>query len=289
MSKIAIVTDTNSGISPEEAIRYDIHVVPMPFMINGETFYEGINLSQEDFFIKQREQAEISTSQPSPDSILTLWDNLLETYDELVYLPMSSGLSGSCQTATMLAMGYEGRVEVVNNQRISVPLVRSILDAKQMAEKGYRAAEIKNFLEEDRFQTSIYIMVDTLEYLRKGGRITPSAAALGSLLRIKPVLQIQGEKLDSFAKARTVSAAKQTMLHAIISDITKRFGFSEDGDEFYIDFAYTECGEAALDFQKEVLQHFPNAESIISPLALSIACHIGPGALGIAVTRKNRF
>lgn len=287
MSKIAIVTDSNSGITQSEAEQLGIYVVPMPFTIEGETFFEGINLSQEEFFEKLKNDVEISTSQPTPDSILSLWDRLLTEYDQLVYLPMSSGLSGACQTAIMLAQDYDGRVEVVNNQRISVPLMRSIMDAYQLAEQGKNAAEIKAFLEDDKFNSSIYIMVDTLKYLKKGGRITPAAAALGSLLKLKPVLQIQGEKLDAFAKARTAAAAKQIMLTAIQNDITKRFDRSVDGSDFYVDFAYTGDKETALEFQKEILQHFPGASSHIAPLSLSVACHLGPGAIGIAVTTRN--
>ncbi len=287
MSRIAVVTDSNSGITQSEAAQLGIYVVPMPFMIGGETYFEGINLTQADFFEKLKNDVEISTSQPTPDTILTLWDRLLKEYDELVYLPMSSGLSGSCQTGMALAQDYDGRVEVVDNQRISVPLVHAIMDAVHMAEKGKSAAEIKAFLEEDKFNSSIYIMVDTLKYLRKGGRITPAVAAFGSLLKIKPVLQIQGEKLDTFAKARTLANARQIMLTAILNDVTKRFGLEPDSDQMYIDFAYTGDAAAAEAFRAEVLEHFPNAQSYIAPLSLSIACHTGPGALGIAVTLRN--
>ncbi len=215
MGKVAILTDSNSGILQAEAEELGIQVVPMPFMIEGKTFYEGIDLTQEDFYKKLAENVEISTSMPEPGSVMDLWDKLLETHDEVVYIPMSSGLSSSCETAMMLAQDYDGKVQVVNNQRISVTMRQSVLDALELAEEGRSAAEIKKILEDAKFDSSIYIMVDTLYYLKKGGRITPAAAAFGELLKIKPVLQIQGEKLDAFAKARTVKKAKQIMIKAI--------------------------------------------------------------------------
>ena len=223
MGKVAILTDSNSGILQAEAEELGIQVVPMPFMIEGKTFYEGIDLTQEDFYKKLAENVEISTSMPEPGSVMDLWDKLLETHDEVVYIPMSSGLSSSCETAMMLAQDYDGKVQVVNNQRISVTMRQSVLDALELAEEGRSAAEIKKILEDAKFDSSIYIMVDTLYYLKKGGRITPAAAAFGELLKIKPVLQIQGEKLDAFAKARTVKKAKQIMIKAIQDDLANRF------------------------------------------------------------------
>ncbi len=289
MSRTAIVTDSNSGITQAQAEQLGISVLPMPFMINGETYFEGVNLTQEEFYQKLKEGAEISTSQPDPDSVLTLWKKLLTGYDHILHIPMSSGLSGSCSTAHMLAQDFDGRVEVVDNQRISVTQFRSVLDAKQMAEKGMEACEIKEFLEKDRFNSSIYIMVDTLSYLKKGGRITPAAAALGTLLRLKPVLQIQGEKLDAFAKARTVSSARQIMIHAAQSDVTGRFGQTLEDCGMWVDFAHTDNEAAALSFQEEALASFPGAQSHLAPLSLSVACHIGPGALAVALTRKNQW
>ena len=262
-------------------------MLPMPFMIGGETFFEGINLTQEEFYEKLRTGIPVSTSQPTPDSVLRLWRRLLLDYDQIVHIPMSSGLSGSCQTAMMLADDFDGRVQVVNNQRISVTQRRSVVDAIHLAEKGMDAAQIREFLEKDKFNSSIYIMVDTLYYLKKGGRITPAAAALGTLLRLKPVLQIQGEKLDAFAKARTTASARQIMLNAVINDVTERFGRPLENCGMWIDFAHTQNEEAAKDFQKEVLAHFPGAESHIDPLSLSVSCHIGPGALAVAVTMRN--
>ncbi|HJA94383.1 MAG TPA: DegV family protein [Candidatus Eisenbergiella merdipullorum] len=287
MSKIAIVTDSNSGITQAEAEKLGIYVLPMPFMIGGETFFEGINLTQEEFYEKLRTGVPVSTSQPAPDSVLRLWRRILLDYDQIVHIPMSSGLSGSCQTAMMLSEEFDGRVQVVNNQRISVTQRRSVEDAIRLAGKGMDAVEIKEFLEKDKFNSSIYIMVDTLYYLKKGGRITPAAAALGTLLRLKPVLQIQGEKLDAFAKARTTTSARQIMLNAVINDVTGRFGQPLENCGMWIDFAHTQNEEAAGDFQKEVLSHFPGAQSHIDPLSLSVSCHIGPGALAVAVTKRN--
>lgn len=287
MPNLSIVTDSNSGITQLQAEELGISVLPMPFMINGETYFEGINLTQEEFYQKLQTGASISTSQPTPDSVLKLWKDLLKDYDEIVHIPMSSGLSGSCQTAMLLAEDFDGKVQVVNNQRISVTQRRSVMDAIHLAQKGLNAKEIKEFLEKDKFNSSIYIMVDTLTYLKKGGRITPAAAALGTFLRLKPVLQIQGEKLDAFAKARTTASARQIMLNAAKNDVTNRFGRPLENCGMWVDFAHSANQEAAEDFQKEALASFPGAESHMDPLSLSVACHIGPGSLAIAVTMRN--
>ena len=287
MPNLAIVTDSNSGITQLQAEELGISVLPMPFMINGETYFEGINLTQEEFYQKLQTGASISTSQPTPDSVLKLWKDLLKDYDEIVHIPMSSGLSGSCQTAMLLAEDFDGKVQVVNNQRISVTQRRSVMDAIHLAQKGLNAKEIKEFLEKDKFNSSIYIMVDTLTYLKKGGRITPAAAALGTFLRLKPVLQIQGEKLDAFAKARTTASARQIMLNAAKNDVTNRFGRPLENCGMWVDFAHSANQEAAEDFQKEALASSPGAESHMDPLSLSVACHIGPGSLAIAVTMQN--
>ena len=221
--RTAIATDSNSGITQEQAAKLGIYVLPMPFMINGEMFYEGVNLTHEEFFKRMEEGADITTSQPSPGEVTDFWDKLLKEYDEILYIPMSSGLSGSCQTAIMLADDYDGKVQVVNNQRISVTQEQSALDARDLAAKGYEAAQIKEILERTKYESSIYITLTTLKYLKKGGRITPAAAALGTLLRIKPVLTIQGEKLDAFSKARTAKQAKTIMLTALAKDLEERF------------------------------------------------------------------
>ena len=280
---IAIVADSNSGVTQNEARELGIHVLPMPFMINGEVYYEGIDLTHQEFYKRMEEGADITTSQPSPKDVLELWDNLLKEYDEIVYIPMSSGLSGSCQTAMMLADEYDGRVQVVNNQRISVTQRQSALDARDLAAKGYRAGEIKNILEETKFNSIIYITVDTLKYLRKGGRITPAAAALGTMLKIKPVLTIEGEKLDAFSKARTMKQARTTMLTALAHDLEERLG-DKNAFHTYLQIAHTCNEEAAEELKETVRELYPSAPVFVAPLSLSIGCHIGPGALAVACT-----
>ena len=286
MSKIAIVTDSNSGITQAEGARRGIHVLPMPFMIDEVTYYEDIDLTQEQFYEKLKSGANIATSQPSPDSVTSLWDKLLQEYDEIVHIPMSSGLSGSCQSAMAFAADYDGRVQVVNNQRISVTQRQSALDALQLADAGKNAAQIKEFLENDKFNSSIYIMLDTLYYLKKGGRITPAAAAIGTMLRLKPVLTIQGEKLDAFAKARTTSQGKTMMTNAIKKDINERFGGMTEDKHIWLQIAYTHDRAAAEQFRTEVETEFPGYDIHIDPLSLSVACHIGPGALALACCKK---
>ena len=285
MSKIALVADSNSGYTQEEANAAGIYLIPMPFYINEEEYFEGVNLTQEQFFEYLRNDASVSTSQPSPASILMLWDELLKTYDELIYFPMSSGLSGTCQTATMLAQDYDDRVFVVDNQRISVPLKHSIMDAAVMAEIGYRAREIKDYLERTKMDSAVYITVDTLKYLKKGGRVTPAAAALGTLLKIKPVLQIRGKKLDSYGKARTMNQAKKIMIDALKKDVEDVF--DGNAQEVHFDIAHTRNEKEAMAVKALIEENFPGCEvSIIDPLSLSIACHIGEGAVGVAWTRK---
>ena len=290
MKKIAIMTDSNSGITQKKAAGLGISVLPMPFMINDTTYFEDINLTQDRFYEFLENDAVVSTSQPSPDSLIHMFHKLLTEYDEVVHIPMSSGLSGSCQTACMLAQEpeFDGKVFVVNNQRISVTQTQSVLDAMELAKKGYDGAQIKKILEEDKFNSSIYIMLDTLFYLKKGGRITPAAAALGTLLKLKPVLQIQGEKLDAFAKARTKSAGKSMMLQAIKNDIENRFGgFDESAKErVTLHIAFTKDAEEAELWKQEVMEAFPGFRLKMAPLSLSVACHIGPGALALACTRN---
>ena len=283
--KIAIITDSNSGITQKQAAEMGIYVLPMPFMINNETYFEDITLTQNEFYERLASGAEVVTSQPSPDSVMKLWDELLEDHDEIVHIPMSSGLSGSCQSALMLAEDYEGRVQFVNNQRISVTQRQSALDALSLADKGMDAVQIKQFLEDDKFNSSIYIMLDTLYYLKKGGRITPAAAALGTILRLKPVLTIQGDKLDAFAKARTISQGKTMMINAIRNDMEKRFG-GANKDTIWLQIAYTYDLEAATQLRDEVAAQFPGFDIHMDPLSLSIACHIGPGSLAVACCKK---
>lgn len=285
MRKVAIISDSNSGILQEEARELGVYIVPMPFFMNNETYYEGVNFTQEEFYQKLEEGCDISTSMPSVASVTDLWDELLQEYEEIVHIPMSSGLSGSYETAAMLAQEYEGKVWVVNNQRISVTQRQSVLDAKALIEKGKTAEQVKEILEREKFSSSIYIMLNTLTYLKKGGRITPAAAAFGTLLRLKPVLQIQGEKLDAFAKARTDKQAKSIMIEAIKKDCANRFQDPE-GKHMHIEMAYTCDLETAEAFKEEVQKNFPESEIIMDPLSLSIACHIGPGALAVACSKK---
>lgn len=283
--KIAVVTDSNSGITQMEAKERGIFVLPMPFMINEETFFEDITLTQNEFYEKLESGADVVTSQPSPESVMKLWDQILEDNDEIVYIPMSSGLSGSCQSAIMLSEDYDGKVQVVNNQRISVTQRQSALDAKLLSERGMNAAEIKDFLEKDKFNSSIYIMLDTLYYLKKGGRITPAAAAIGTMLKLKPVLTIQGDKLDAFAKARTSNQGKTIMINAIRNDMESRFG-GASADNIWLEVAYTKNEETMKQFVAELEKEFPGFDIVANPLSLSVACHIGPGALAVACCKK---
>jgi DegV family protein with EDD domain len=282
---VAILTDTNSGFSNTEAEAAGIYLIPTPFYIDDRLYYEGIDLDHDRFYELQAADKEIHTSMPLVGDVLDKWDELLEEYDEVIYIPLSSGLSSSCETAMVMARDddYEDRVFVVNNQRISVTMKLSALEAKAMADQGKSASEIRDYLEEHALESSIYIMVDTLKYLKKGGRITPAAAAIGSLLRIKPILQIQGEKLDKFAQARTLKQARATMLDAIVSDMTDRFNDPE-GKNCVISIAHTCNYDAAVEFRDEVRARFPDKKIIIDPLSLVVACHIGPGSLAITTS-----
>lgn len=285
MSKVAILTDSNSGITQEEAEQAGMYVFPTPVYINDEVFYEGVDLTTDQFFARQAEGAEIKTSMPVVGDVIDKWESLLEEYDEVVYIPLSSGLSSSCETAIMLAEDYDGKVQVVNNQRISVTMKLSVYDAKRLADAGKSATEIKEILEAMKFESTIYIMVDTLEYLKKGGRITPAAAAIGSLLKIKPVLQIRGEKLDSFAKARTVKQAKQIMMDAIAKDMDEVL-HDPTGENTIIAMAHTQNEEEIAKFKAEVEERFPGHDIFVDPLSLVVSSHIGPGALAVTCTKK---
>lgn len=284
---VAILTDSNSGITQNCAKALGISVLPMPFYINDKLFYEDITLTQEEFYRHLEDDAEIHTSMPVVGEVLDRWDSLLKDYDEVVYIPMSSGLSSSCATAKTLAEDYDGRVQVVDNQRISVTQRQSVLDAVRLAELGYDAAGIKEYLEKTKFDSSIYIYVPTLKYLKKGGRVTPAAAALGTLLRIKPVLQIQGEKLDAFAKCRTMKASKTTMLKAIEDDIRDRFALEGEPDKYWISGAYSGARDEEVEqWVSEIQEVYPGKQIIMQPLSLSVSCHIGPGALAVTVSKK---
>ena len=285
MKSIAVVTDSNCGMSMEQAKALGLYMLPMPFFMNGKEFLEEVDMNQEEFFsrLEADPTIKVSTSQPSVESITTLWDELLKDHDEIVHIPMSSGLSSSCQTASMLADDYEGRVRVVNNQRISGTLRYSAIEALQQAKNGMSAAEIGDWLEKVRFDSSIYITVATLKYLKQGGRITPAAAAIGTMLKLKPVLQIQGEKLDSFAKARTMAQAKKIMTQAVRDDIANRFG-----ENINLDVIHSDNLAAAEEFRKEALETFPNLKEVnIFPLSLSVSCHIGPCSLAFTCSKVH--
>ena len=286
MSRIAIVTDSNSGITQKEGKELGISVIPMPFYINDELYFEDITLTQEEFYQRLDEDADIKTSQPAPGDVLDLWEKLLEDHDEIVHIAMSSGLSSSCATAAMLADDYDGKVQVVDNQRISVTQRQSVADAMKLAEEGKTAKEIKDILEADKLDSGIFIMVDTLKYLKKGGRVTSAGAAIGTVLGIKPVLQIHGEKLDAFAKTRGVKQAKKKMIAAVRKELEERFPDGDFAKHAYLQSAYTKDKEAALKWKEELMAEFPEMEFQQDPLSLSVACHIGAGALAVAWTHK---
>ena len=289
MSRVAIITDSNSGITQAEGKKLGVKVVPMPFFIDGQQYYEDIDLTQEQFYEKLKSDADISTSQPSVGEIQDAFDEMLKDYDEVVYIPMSSGLSGTCQTATMVADDYDGKVEVVNNQRISVTQRQSVLDALALADKGYNAAKIKEILEREKFSSSIYITLDTLKYLKKGGRITPAAAAIGTVLKLNPVLQIQGEKLDAYAKTRGKASAKKIMLKAMDDDLANRFADAYAQRKVHMEAAYAGNPEEAEEWAAVIKEHYPDLDFNMNALSLSVACHIGPGALAITATKVLKY
>ena len=287
MSRVAILTDSNSGISQDEAKKLGIYVLPTPFYINDKLYYEGVNLTSEKFYKLQEKGADIKTSMPIVGDVMDMWNKLLEEYDEVIYIPLSSGLSASCQTAITMASEepYCDRVFVVNNQRISVTMKLSVLEAKHLADEKKTGEQIREYLEKTKFDSSIYLMVNTLDYLKKGGRITPAAAAIGSLLRIKPVLQIQGEKLDAYAKARTVKQAGEVMIEAITKDLSERFN-DPDARDSIIAMAYTRDTEQAEIIREEVMRRFPGKSVVLEPLSLVVACHTGPGAIGMTASKS---
>lgn len=285
MRKVAIISDSNSGITQEEAKKLGISVIPMPFYIDGELYLEDVNLTQEAFYEKLTEDAEISTSCPSPAEVMELWDEKLKTYEQVIYIPMSSSLSSSCQTAIMLSQEYDGRVQVVDNQRISVSQKQSVMEALRMAEQGMDAGQIKEILEKEKLEASIYITLDTLKYLKKGGRITPAAAAVGTVLNLKPVLQIQGEKLDAYGKVRGKKQAMKMMIKALQDDLADRFADAAVGKGISLYSAYTCSREEAEEYVKELEEIF-GAKFILEPLSLSVSCHIGPGAIGIGAVKN---
>lgn len=285
MGNVAIVTDSNSGISQAEGKELGIYVIPMPFLVDGKLYFEDVDMNKEQFYHFLENDADLSTSQPSPGDVMDLWDKLLKEYDEIVHIPMSSGLSASCSTAMGLARDYDGKVQVVDNQRISVTMQQSVMDAKHFVAAGKSATQIKEILEKEALESSIYLMVDTLKYLKKGGRITPSAALLGSALNLKPILQIQGDKLDAYKKVRGVKAAKKNMLEAMKKDVEGRFSDYVTKGQLKLHVAYTTDEETARQWKEEVQSVFPNiAISRMDPLSFSVTCHTGPGVLAIAAS-----
>lgn len=285
MGNVAIVTDSNSGISQAEGKELGIYVIPMPFLVDGKLYFEDVDMNKEQFYHFLENDADLSTSQPSPGDVMDLWDKLLKEYDEIVHIPMSSGLSASCSTAMGLARDYDGKVQVVDNQRISVTMQQSVMDAKHLVAAGKSAAQIKEILEKEALESSIYLMVDTLKYLKKGGRITPAAALLGSALNLKPILQIQGDKLDAYKKVRGVKAAKKNMLEAMKKDVEGRFSDYVTKGQLKLHVAYTTDEETARQWKEEVQSVFPDiAISRMDPLSFSVTCHTGPGVLAIAAS-----
>lgn len=285
MGNVAIVTDSNSGISQAEGKELGIYVIPMPCLVDGKLYYENVDITKEQFYHFLESDADLTTSQPSPGDVMDLWDKLLKEYDEIVHIPMSSGLSASCSTAMGLAQDYDGKVQVVNNQRISVTMQQSVMDAKHLAATGKSAAQIKEILEKEALESSIYLVVDTLKYLKKGGRITPAAALLGSALNLKPLLQIQGEKLDAYKKVRGMKAAKKNMLDAMKKDVEGRFADYVAKGQLKLHVAYTTDEETAKQWMEEVQNAFPDLTiTRMDPLSFSITCHTGPGVLAIAAS-----
>lgn len=283
---VAVITDSNSGITQSGAKEMGIRVVPMPFYINEKVYYEDITMTQEEFYQYLEQKVDVKTSQPTPEDLMKIWKEALNEYDEVVYIPMSSGLSSSCATSQMLAAedSFEGRVHVVNNQRISITQRQATLDAIELADRGFSGKEIADILTRDKMESSIYIMMDTLYYLKKGGRITPAAAAIGTLLKIRPVLQIQGDKLDAYTKVKTVKQGKTAMMKAIRKDMAERFG-DASGLNCHLAIAHTSGPEDVEEYWNEVKEEFPEHSIHMDPLSLSVACHIGPGALAIGVSK----
>ena len=286
--KVAIMTDDNSGMTREEAAGLGIFIMPMPFFINGELTYQSETFTRKDFYNKLAEGADVSTSQPSPGDVMDMWNDILSKgYDEIVYIPMSSGLSASCESAKIFSEEYDGKVHVVDNHRISVTMEESVINAIEYAKEGLSAAEIKERLEKEAYDATIFITVEDLNYLKKGGRVTAAAAAIGTILNLKPVLTIQGEKLDAYAKERGMKKARHTMIEAMQKEVQTRFKELYDNDNFKMCIAYSDVYDETLQgWVDEVKEAFPDKELLIRPLSLSIGCHIGPGALAIAGCRK---
>lgn len=280
--KVAIVSDTNCGITLDEAKELGIYLVTMPFFVDGEEYYEYKTMNHEMFFEQLRAGKDVSTSMPSPADLLDMWEKLLEEYDEIVHIPMSSGLSGSCHAAMGFAEGYDGKVVVIDNKRISVIMKQSVIEAKHMADKGMSANQIKEYLENDALNSAVYVAVDTLEYLKKSGRVTPAAAAIGSVLNIKPVLQIRGGKLDAYKKVRGMKQATRALFEGIRTEMETRFA----GKDIVIRAAYSGNDEVKNSWEEAIKEEFPDREVEMDMLPISICCHVGEGAMGIGIMEK---
>lgn len=282
---VAVITDSNSGITQTEAKQLGCTVVPMPFLINGEEYFEEINLSQEEFYEKLLSGADVSTSQPNIYSVMEMWTEALKDHDEVIYIPMSSGLSNSCETATNFAKDFNGKVHVINNRRISVTQKQAVIDALNMAKEGKNADEIEKYLMDTSMNASIYIMISTLKYLKKGGRVTPAAAMIAGLLKIKPVLTIQGEKLDKFCQVLSYNQGQKRMIDQVAKELSTRFKKQVEENKMKIFIAYTYDRKRADEFEKEVnevFKHYGLTVQYVDPLSLSVSCHIGDGAIAIA-------
>ncbi len=290
MKKVGIMTDSNSGLSQAEAAKMGIRVLPMPFYFGDECYYEDVSLTREDFFTRLSNGDNVSTSQPSPEDVMNLWREGLKDYEQILYVPMSSGLSGSCATARMLSEEDEfaGKVFVVDNGRVSTPAIRALMDAIELVEEGYDAPAIKQMLEDAKANMSIYIAVETLEYLKRGGRVTPAVAAIGTALKIKPILSLGVDKLDSHAMCRGMKKAKKEMLSALKKDIEKQYKEYYDNGELYMLAASSADAETTQAWVEEIKEFFPGMEVLSGDLSLSICCHTGPGALGVGFSCKPK-
>ena len=287
MGKICIATDTNAGISIEEGKALDVLILPMVFLINGETYKEGIDLTREDFFSYLQKDVNVSTSQPTPGEMIQFFEDALKEYDEIVYIPLSSGLSNTCENAKIYAQEFKDKVFVVDNHRISVTQKFAVYDAIKLRGKGLSAKEITEYLEKETYNSSIYITLDTMKYLVKGGRCTPAAATAAKLLHLKPTLVNRGEKFDKFnIMNRTIVKAKQVMIDAMKKDMEERFKEYYENGEMALAVAHTENFKQAESFKNEIEKEFPKAKVyFVDPLSLVVSCHIGPGSLAIASSR----
>ena len=286
--KVKIITDSNSGILQSEAKDLGIFVIPMPFTIDMEEYLEEISISQEEFYQKLAMDAEVTTSQPSRYYLEELWEEQLKDADEIVYIPMTSGLSKTCENAINYAEKFDGKVQVVDNKRISVVMKTSVFEAIEYAKQGLSAKEIKEKLESEKDKSSIYITMGVLKYLKKGGRISPAAAALGSMLKVKPILMSRGENFEKFAVALSIGQAKKKMLEQVIKEINGEFKEDYLAGKMVVSVAHTENEKEALKFKEEIIKVLPDVKfRFVDPLSLSVSCHIGPGALAIAICKDN--